>query len=58
MTICIFTYDGRVHVGFGADAALVPDADRLTELFWDEALAGYEAVMGRAATASEAAGAW
>ncbi len=36
MTICIFSYNGKVSVGFGTDAALIPDADRLGELFFDE----------------------
>jgi diacylglycerol O-acyltransferase len=47
MTICIFTYAGRVHIGFGADATLVPDSGRLPGLFADEARALYRAVMGR-----------
>lgn len=36
MTICIFSYNDRVSVGFGTDATLVPDADRLGELFLAE----------------------
>lgn len=34
MTICIFSYNGKVTVGFGADKALVPDLNRLSELFY------------------------
>ncbi|MCB0914523.1 MAG: DUF1298 domain-containing protein [Actinobacteria bacterium] len=48
MTICIFSYNDRVSVGFGTDATLVPDADRLGELF----LAEFES-MSRAFDASE-----
>ncbi len=33
MTICIFSYNGKVSVGFGADKELVPDLDRLSDLF-------------------------
>lgn len=33
LTICIFSYNGKVSVGFGADKALIPDLDRLSELF-------------------------
>lgn len=47
MTICIFSYNGRVHVGFGTDAKLIPDAERLPELFVEEARALYKAVTGR-----------
>ncbi|MDQ1248608.1 MAG: Diacylglycerol O-acyltransferase [Actinomycetota bacterium] len=36
MTICIFSYNGRVSVGFGTDATLIPDADRLGDLFHEE----------------------
>jgi len=32
MTICIFSYNGRVSVGFGADATLIPDVDVLADL--------------------------
>lgn len=34
MTICIFSYNGKVTVGFGADKTLVPDLNRLSELFY------------------------
>ncbi len=47
MTICIFSYDGRVHVGFGTDATLVPDADRLPVIFAEEARALYSTVTGK-----------
>lgn len=47
MTICIFSYNGRVHVGFGTDATLVPDADRLPQIFADEARALYSTVTGK-----------
>ena len=33
MTICIFSYNNRVSVGFGTDAELIPDADKLGPLF-------------------------
>jgi diacylglycerol O-acyltransferase len=33
MTICIVSYAGTVSVGFGTDRTLVPDGDRLGELF-------------------------
>jgi diacylglycerol O-acyltransferase len=33
MTICIVSYAGSVSVGFGTDRTLVPDGDRLGELF-------------------------
>lgn len=36
MTICIFSYNNRVSVGFGTDEALIPDADRLGKLFYEE----------------------
>jgi hypothetical protein len=36
MTICIFSYNGRVSVGFGTDAELIADADRLGEEFYRE----------------------
>lgn len=46
MTICIFSYNGRVSVGFGTDATLIPDADRLGDLFneeFDEMVAAFPA---------------
>jgi diacylglycerol O-acyltransferase / wax synthase len=36
MTICIFSYNGKVAVGFGTDHTLVPDGDQLGELFAEE----------------------
>lgn len=42
MTICIFSYNGRVSVGFGTDAALIPDADRLGALLATE----FESMVG------------
>ncbi len=47
MTICIFSYNGRVHVGFGTDATLIPDAERLPQIFAEEARELYTAVTGR-----------
>jgi len=32
MTICMFSYNGKVSIGFGADKALIPDVRRLGEL--------------------------
>ena len=36
MTICMFSYNGTVAVGFGTDVRLVPDGDRLGEHFAEE----------------------
>lgn len=36
MTICIFSYNGRVAVGFGTDNTLIPDGDTLGPLFTEE----------------------
>lgn len=36
LNICIFSYNGRVAVGFGSDTRLVPDINRLSELFAEE----------------------
>ncbi len=47
MTICIFSYNGRVQVGFGTDAKLIPDAGRLPELFAEQARLLYRSVTGR-----------
>ncbi len=47
MTICMFSYNGRVHVGFGTDEKLMPDAQRLPALFGHEARELYRAVTGR-----------
>jgi diacylglycerol O-acyltransferase len=46
MTITIFSYNGRVHVGFGVDQQLVPDGGRLSEFFIEEAIALWESVIG------------
>lgn len=46
MTICIFSYDGKVTVGFGADKALVPDLNRLSELFHQGFLDMYREIVG------------
>ena len=34
IAICTFIYHGIVTVGFGADKSLVPDLNRLSELFY------------------------
>ena len=47
MTITIFSYNGRVHVGFGTDAKLIPDGGRLPGFFVEEELALYKAVVGK-----------
>jgi diacylglycerol O-acyltransferase len=36
MTICIFSYNGKVAIGFGVDTTLVPDGDRLGVLLGEE----------------------
>lgn len=36
MTICIFSYNGRVAIGFGTDNTLIPDGDTLGPLFTEE----------------------
>ena len=36
MTICIFSYNGKVSVGFGGDAALVPDIHLLPKFLTEE----------------------
>lgn len=36
MTICMFSYNGKVSIGFGADKALIPDVGRLGELVSEE----------------------
>jgi len=36
MTICIFSYNGQVSVGFGTDAALIPDPNLLADYFYEE----------------------
>ncbi len=47
MTITIFSYNGRVHVGFGVDQDLIPDGHRLPLLFADNAHELYTAVTGK-----------
>jgi diacylglycerol O-acyltransferase len=47
MTICLFSYDGTVSAGFGTDRALVPDGDRLAELFALEFAETYDEIVGR-----------
>lgn len=46
MTVTIFTYNGRVHVGFGVDEKLVPDGGRLAGFFVEEAISLRDAVLG------------
>ena len=46
MTICIFSYNGRVAVGFGTDALLVPDGDTLGPLFAEEFAQMYDTIVG------------
>ncbi len=53
MTITIFSYNDRVHVGFGVDKKLIPDGERLPQLFADEARAMYKAVTGKDAEHDE-----
>ena len=47
LTICIFSYNGQVHVGFGADATLVPDAADLPRIFAEESRVLYSTVTGK-----------
>jgi diacylglycerol O-acyltransferase len=47
MTICLFSYAGTVSAGFGTDRALVPDGDRLAELFALEFTETYDEIVGR-----------
>lgn len=46
MSITIFSYNGRIHVGFSVDEQLVPDGDRLAGFFVEEAIALWESVIG------------
>jgi len=46
MTICIFTYNGKVAVGFGLDTTLIPDGDRLGSLFQQEFTQMYDEIVG------------
>ena len=47
MTICMFSYNGSVYVGFGADVRLVPDGDRLGQHFAEEFAQMLHEVLGR-----------
>jgi diacylglycerol O-acyltransferase len=47
MTICMFSYNGSVAVGFGTDATLVPDGDRLGEHFAEEFARMQDEILGR-----------
>jgi WS/DGAT/MGAT family acyltransferase len=47
MTICMFSYNGKVAVGFGTDVTLVPDGDRLGEHFSEEFTEMYDEIVGR-----------
>jgi hypothetical protein len=46
MTICIFSYNGKVNVGFGTDRGLIPDSDLLAQCFTDAVAEIYEATVG------------
>ncbi len=46
MTICIFTYNDTVAVGFGADKTLVPDGDELGRIYREEFDAMYAEIVG------------
>ena len=46
MTICIFSYNGKVNVGFGTDRELIPDSDLLAQCFTDAVAEIYEATVG------------
>ncbi len=45
MTICMFSYNGKVAVGFGTDVRLVPDGDRLGEHFAEEFAQMYREIV-------------
>lgn len=47
LTICILSYNGKVSVGFGTDASLVPDGERLGELFAEEFRHMHDSVVTR-----------
>jgi len=49
MTVTIFSYNGRLHIGFAVDKKLIPDGGRMSELFADEARSMYRAVTGKSA---------
>lgn len=46
MTVCIFSYNGRVAVGFGTDALLVPDGHTLGALFAEEFAQMHGTIVG------------
>lgn len=46
MTVCIFSYNGKVSVGFGTDATLIPDSDVLGDLLAEEFEHMRTAVLG------------
>ena len=46
MTICIFSYNGKVNVGFGTDRDLIPDSDLLAQCFTEAVAEIYEATVG------------
>lgn len=48
MTVCIFSYNGRVAVGFGTDVTLIPDGERLGHLFDQEFTQMQAEVLGPA----------
>ncbi|MGR8007091.1 WS/DGAT domain-containing protein [Streptomyces hypolithicus] len=50
LAVALSTYGGRVHVGLVADAAVVPDLDRLAAGTHDELAALLRAARLRAAT--------
>ncbi|WP_298799603.1 WS/DGAT domain-containing protein [Pseudonocardia sp. 73-21] len=47
VTVCIFSYAGRVSVGFGTDRAVVPDPERLVAAFDAEVAAATRATLER-----------
>ena len=49
MTICIFSYNGRVAVGFGTDTTLIPDGETLGPLFTQEFTEMYRDVVASTA---------
>jgi diacylglycerol O-acyltransferase len=46
MTICIFSYNNKVAIGFGVDNTLVPDGDHLGALTGDEFAQMYAEIVG------------
>jgi diacylglycerol O-acyltransferase len=47
LTVCLISYAGAVSAGFGTDRALVPDGDRLAEIFALEFTETYDEIVGR-----------